>query len=96
MSGAHLSHIPSALDADKGAQLGVEGLIWVSRRILASVLTLVAGCRSGALNAKQRELAELQAQAQRRLKHARANFAEGMQAARETRRDLDYTAKKIS
>jgi hypothetical protein len=52
--------------------------------------------RSGQLNAKQRELAELQALAQRRLKGARANFAEGMEAARETRRDLDYTQKKLS
>lgn len=52
--------------------------------------------RSGQLNAKQRELAELQALAQRRLKSARVNFAEGMEAAKETRRDLDYTQKKLS
>ena len=52
--------------------------------------------RSGQLNAKQRELAELQAMAQRRLKTARVNFAEGMEAAKETRRDLDYTQKKLS
>jgi len=38
----------------------------------------------------------LQALAQRRLKTARVNFAEGIDAAREARRDLDYTAKKIS
>jgi hypothetical protein len=52
--------------------------------------------RSGQLNSKQRELAELQALAQRRLKSARVNFAEGMEAAKETRRDLDYTQKKLS
>ena len=52
--------------------------------------------RSGQLNAKQRELAELQALAQRRLKGARANLAEGLEAARETRRDLDYTQKKMA
>ena len=52
--------------------------------------------RSGQLNAKQRELAELQALAQRRLKGARVNFAEGIEAAKETRRDLDYTQKKLS
>jgi hypothetical protein len=52
--------------------------------------------RSGQLNAKQRELAELQALAQRRLKSARVNFAEGIEAAKETRRDLDYTQKKMS
>lgn len=51
---------------------------------------------SGELNAKQRELAELQALAQRRLKTARVNFAEGMDAAREARTDIDYSAKKIS
>lgn len=52
--------------------------------------------RSGELNAKQRELAELQAMAQRRLKTARVNFAEGMEAAREARADIEYSAKKIS
>jgi len=52
--------------------------------------------RSGQLNSKQRELAELQAHAQRRLKSARVNFAEGIEAAKETRRDLDYTQKKLS
>lgn len=52
--------------------------------------------RSGQLNSKQRELAELQAHAQRRLKSARVNFAEGMEAAKESRRDLDYTQKKLS
>jgi hypothetical protein len=51
---------------------------------------------SGQLNAKQRELAELQALAQRRIKGARTNFSEGMDAAREVRRDIDYTQKKIS
>jgi hypothetical protein len=34
--------------------------------------------------------------AQRRLKGARANLAEGLEAARETRRDLDYTQKKMA
>ena len=52
--------------------------------------------RSGQLNAKQRELAELQALAQRRLKGVRANVSEGLEAAREARRDLDYTQKKVS
>jgi biogenesis of lysosome-related organelles complex 1 subunit KXD1 len=48
------------------------------------------------LNAKQRELAELQAMAQRRLKGARKNMAEGMQAARETRGDIDYIKSKTA
>ncbi|KIX03438.1 uncharacterized protein Z518_06990 [Rhinocladiella mackenziei CBS 650.93] len=51
---------------------------------------------SGQLNATQRELQELQAMAQRRLKGARVNFAEGVEAAREARRDVEYTSKKIA
>lgn len=51
---------------------------------------------SGQLNAKQRELQQLQAMAQRRLKNARVNFAEGVESAREARRDVEYTSKKIS
>ena len=47
------------------------------------------------MNAKQRELAELQALAQRRLKGARANFAEGAKAAKEVKRDLEWTQKKV-
>ena len=50
---------------------------------------------SGILNAKQRELAELQAMAQRRLKSTRANLADGMKAAREVRRDLEWTQKRV-
>jgi biogenesis of lysosome-related organelles complex 1 subunit KXD1 len=51
---------------------------------------------SGELNAKQRELQELQAMASRRLNRARVNFAEGVEAAKEAKRDIDYTTKKIS
>ncbi|KAJ5174445.1 domain KxDL [Penicillium canariense] len=51
---------------------------------------------SGHLNAKQRELLELQALAQRRLKGVRANFAEGVKTARETKRDLEWTQKRVS
>ena len=50
---------------------------------------------SGSLNAKQRELAELQAMAQRRLKSTSANIAEGMKAARDVRRDLEWTQKRV-
>lgn len=39
---------------------------------------------------------ELQAMAQRRLKGARANFADGMKAAKETQRDLEWTQKRVS
>ena len=55
----------------------------------------LTGDRSGELNAKQRELAELQALAQRRLKSARANVADGMKAAREVRKDLEWTQKSV-
>ncbi|KAI9783967.1 MAG: hypothetical protein M1839_002912 [Geoglossum umbratile] len=51
---------------------------------------------SGALNAKHRELLELQAEAQRRLAATRANFAEGMKAAKEVKRDLEWTQKRVS
>lgn len=56
---------------------------------------ILTTCRSGELNAKQRELAELQALAQRRLKGARANFADGAKAAKEVKRDLEWTQKKV-
>ncbi|MCJ1371928.1 hypothetical protein MMC20_003148 [Loxospora ochrophaea] len=51
---------------------------------------------SGQLNAKQRELAELQALAQRRLKGARANIADGMKAAKEVKKDLEWTQKRMT
>lgn len=53
-------------------------------------------CRSGALNAKHRELAALQAQARARLVSSRANFADGMKAAREVRADLEWTGKRVA
>ncbi|RMZ87346.1 hypothetical protein DV736_g5427, partial [Chaetothyriales sp. CBS 134916] len=49
---------------------------------------------SGRLNAKERELAELEALAKRRLKTARVNFAQSQEDAREIRRDLDYCKRK--
>lgn len=51
---------------------------------------------SGELNAKNRELLALQAQARARLAKTRTNFAEGMRAAKETQRDLEWTQKKVS
>ncbi|KAK2747642.1 hypothetical protein FQN55_004811 [Onygenales sp. PD_40] len=51
---------------------------------------------SGHLNAKQQELLELQALAQRRIKNARANFADGIKAAKETKQDLEWTQKRVS
>ncbi|KAK2740195.1 hypothetical protein FQN57_006206 [Myotisia sp. PD_48] len=51
---------------------------------------------SGQLNAKQRELLELQALMQRRIKGARTNFAEGLKAAKETKADLEWTQHRLS
>jgi Uncharacterized conserved protein len=50
---------------------------------------------SGALNAKQRELAELQALAQRRLRGTKANLADGFKAAKEVSQDLRWTQKRV-
>lgn len=51
--------------------------------------------RSGLLNAKHRELLELQAKAQERLARTRARFAQGLEDAREVRNDLEWTQKKV-
>ncbi|KAF1942515.1 hypothetical protein EJ02DRAFT_165999 [Clathrospora elynae] len=50
---------------------------------------------SGELNAKHRELLELQALAQRRLAGARVSFADGMRAAKEVQKDLQWTQKRV-
>ncbi|KAJ4312066.1 hypothetical protein N0V94_007631 [Neodidymelliopsis sp. IMI 364377] len=50
---------------------------------------------SGELNAKHRELLELQALAQRRLAGAQASFASGMQVAKEVQKDLQWTQKRV-
>jgi len=50
---------------------------------------------SGELNAKHRELLELQALAQRRLAGAQASFASGMLAAKEVQKDLQWTQKRV-
>lgn len=51
--------------------------------------------RSGQLNAKNRELLALQAQARARLAKTRTNFSEGMKAAKDVQRDLEWTQKKM-
>jgi len=52
--------------------------------------------RSGQLNAKTRQLMELQALAQSRLAAAQANFAQGMKTAKEVQRDLEWTQKRVT
>jgi len=51
---------------------------------------------SGKMNAKQRELMDLQRQAQARLARTRERFADGMRDARDVRSDLEWTQKKMS
>ncbi|CAM1509080.1 Fc.00g028190.m01.CDS01 [Cosmosporella sp. VM-42] len=51
---------------------------------------------SGKLNAKQRELMELQKKAQARLARTRERFQEGMRDAHEVRSDLEWTQKKVN
>ncbi|KAI0412528.1 hypothetical protein EKO27_g5637 [Xylaria grammica] len=51
---------------------------------------------SGTLNAKHRELLELQAKAQARLAKSRARFADGARDAQEVRANLEWTSKKVS
>ncbi|KAI1337564.1 hypothetical protein F5Y15DRAFT_147848 [Xylariaceae sp. FL0016] len=51
---------------------------------------------SGGLNAKHRELLELQVKAQARLAKSRARFADGLQDAQEVRANLEWTSKKVS
>ena len=57
---------------------------------------LTSKTRSGHLNAKHRELLELQAKAQARLAKSRARFAQGLEDAREVREDLEWTQKKVA
>ncbi|OAA46320.1 putative domain KxDL [Metarhizium rileyi] len=54
------------------------------------------GNSSGKLNAKHRELLDLQKQAQARLAKTRERFQDGMRDAREVRGDLEWTQKKVS
>ncbi|CAG8960617.1 hypothetical protein HYFRA_00013495 [Hymenoscyphus fraxineus] len=51
---------------------------------------------SGLLNAKHREILDLQALAQQRLAKSRARMAEGYQDAKEVKRDLEWTQKRVS
>jgi ElaB/YqjD/DUF883 family membrane-anchored ribosome-binding protein len=50
---------------------------------------------SGKMNAKHRELMELQKKAQARLAKTRERFQEGMRDAHEVRSDLEWTQKKV-
>ncbi|KAI9889794.1 MAG: hypothetical protein M1814_004996 [Vezdaea aestivalis] len=73
-------------------QTHFSGLNRCFKRVSADRVTF----RSGALNAKQRELLELQALAQRRLAGAQSNFRDGIQAAKDVKRDLEWTQKRVT
>lgn len=51
---------------------------------------------SGKLNAKTRQLMELQALAQSRLAAAQLQFADGIKTAKEVQHDLDWTQKRVT
>ncbi|RDW68357.1 hypothetical protein BP5796_09014 [Coleophoma crateriformis] len=51
---------------------------------------------SGLLNAKHRELLDLQQLAQQRIAKSRARLAEGYQDAKEVKRDLEWSQKRVS
>lgn len=51
---------------------------------------------SGLLNAKHRELQDLQALAQQRIAKSRARLAEGYQDAKDVKRDLEWTQSRMS
>jgi hypothetical protein len=48
------------------------------------------------LNAKHRELQDLQALAQQRIAKSRARLAEGYQDAKDVKRDLEWTQSRMS
>jgi len=99
------SYAGSASDYDSssgGAAAGVDLLEYMGDRLNGSLdstrldRSLATQAKaSGELNAKHRELLHLQALAQQRLAGARANFADGMKAAKEVQRDLQWTQKRV-
>jgi len=52
--------------------------------------------KSGEMNAKQRQLKELQALAQQRFAAMQANFSDGIKTAKDVKRDLERTQKKVN
>jgi hypothetical protein len=52
--------------------------------------------RSGLLNAKHRELMDLQQLAQQRIARSKARLAEAYSDSREVKRDLEWSQKRVS
>lgn len=101
------SYAGSASDYDSsassGAAPGVDLLDYMSERLNGAVDPLPLdrslakqAQTSGELNAKTQELLQLQALAQRRLAATRANLADGIKAAKDVQRDLEWTQKRVS
>ncbi|MCJ1477377.1 hypothetical protein MMC13_006048 [Lambiella insularis] len=102
-SGSYVGSASGGHDGSDSGAHGVDLIDMMSNRLSNAVNPLPLdrslarqAQTSGELNAKQRELLELQQMAQRRLKGTRANLAEGMKAAKEVRRDLEWTQKRVS
>lgn len=81
---------PTPLDRSLAMQAQRSIALWIVSYVSTNAVT-----RSGELNAKTRELQALQALAQSRLKSARRNFADGIQAARDVQRDLEWTQRRV-
>ncbi|KAL8736064.1 MAG: hypothetical protein Q9181_002596 [Wetmoreana brouardii] len=102
-SGSYAGSTAGDSDSSNGGASGIDLVELMNDRLSIAVDPLPLdrslarqAQTSGALNAKQQELLQLQALAQRRLKGARTNFADGMKAAKEVKRDLDWTQKRVS
>jgi exonuclease VII small subunit len=104
-SGTSSSYAASASDYDAttASVSGVDLMDYMGERLNGtfSTLPLDRGMAkqaqtSGELNAKTRQLQELQALARSRLAATRANFSDGMKAAKEVQRDLEWTQKRVA
>ncbi|TKA71987.1 hypothetical protein B0A49_07371 [Cryomyces minteri] len=93
----------SEYDSVSAAAAGVDLLEYMSERLGGAFHAMPLdrslakqAQSSGQLNAKTRELLALQALARSRLAATRTNFAEGIKAAKEVQRDLEWTQKRVT
>lgn len=105
-TGTSSSYAASASDYDASASSGaasVDLMDYMGDRLHGAFNTMPLdrslakqAQTSGELNAKTRQLQELQALARSRLAATRANFADGMKAAKEVQHDLQWTQKRVA
>ncbi|KAG6035046.1 hypothetical protein E4U19_003470 [Claviceps sp. Clav32 group G5] len=103
-TGTHASYEGSSRDYDStNSASGIDFQEYMQERFSNSFNPIpldrsvaVQAQTSGLLNAKHRELLELQKQAQARLAKTRQRFRDGLRDAREVRGDLEWTQKKVS